>query len=114
MLSSILLSTALVAVTGNNVAAIEIGPVTCHAQAGKLECVSSCGKAIQSRLMVVCRDETQKKVNFAPVLGVVGPLPNRLFVAVGRKEVILGPTVLGQATQTQGGMVGQQPTNEKV
>jgi len=117
MLSSVLLSTALVAATGAPVpvAAIEVGSPVHHAQGGQVVCepMQACNLP---HPMVVGRDETEKKVEFAPVLGVVEPLSGGPVVATGKKEVILGPFLQKgvQCSQNKGELVGQQPTDEKV
>jgi len=116
MLNSVLLSTALVAATGAPVpvAAIEVGSPVHHAQGGQVVCepMQACNLP---HPMVVGRDETKTKVEFAPALGVVEPLSGGPVVATGKKEVILGPLVQKgrQCSQNTGGMVASNPPTKR-
>lgn len=111
MLQSLLLSTALSVWAGNvQSAAVEIGPPAV-VEVWRVEWEPAVATVLAYLEVAGSREEN--KYLTAPIIGVVEPRTDGSVVTVGKFEVIFGP-FFERYIQTKGGMVGQQPTDEKV
>ena len=111
MLQFLLLSTALSLWTGDvQSALVEIGPPAVEVWRREWEPSMA---TVQAYLEVAGSREEHKYLT-APILGVVELRTDGSVGTMGRSEVIFGPLLTGGCSQRTGGLVGQQPADEKV